>query len=252
MAEIRVMGEASRPHAVLCDAQGETPLPALWLRARTNDPSERDPVTGQRLTNPHLLPEDLELTEARLEGGTLHLGFSDGFHGAYKTQDLIDDVVLDVACPSPFPWRADLKPWPVHQWSDLARDGMLFNALRDFITLGFMLVHGTPTQPDSILGIARRFGFVRDTNFGAYFEVYSRPESNDLAYRPVALAPHTDNPYRTPVPGIQLLHCLRNETSGGLSTLVDSLAVAAQTRLEDPGFCPAQPCAGAFWLARCG
>ena len=252
MAEIRIVGRAPTPHAVLCDAQGETLLPALWLRARTNDPAERDPVTGQRLTNPHLLPEDLELTEARLEGGTLHLGFSDGFHGAYKMQDLIDDVVLDEACPSPLPWRADLNPWPVHHWSDLARDGMLFNALRDFITLGFILVHGTPTQPDSILGIARRFGFVRDTNFGAYFEVYSRPESNDLAYRPVALAPHTDNPYRTPVPGIQLLHCLRNETSGGLSTLVDSLAVAAQTRLEDPGFCPSQPCAGAFWLARCG
>jgi gamma-butyrobetaine dioxygenase len=50
----------------------------------------------------------------------------------------------------------------------------------------------------------------------------------------VALGPHTDNPYRTPVPGIQILQCLQNETSGGLSTLVDSLAVAEQVRAEDP------------------
>ena len=35
------------------------------------------------------------------------------------------------------------------------------------------------------------------------------------------LAPHTDNPYRNPVPCIQLLHCIENEVSGGLSTLVD-------------------------------
>ncbi|MDZ7714547.1 MAG: TauD/TfdA family dioxygenase [Rhodovibrio sp.] len=54
------------------------------------------------------------------------------------------------------------------------------------------------------------------------------------AYRPVALGPHTDNPYREPVPGIQLLHCLVNETTGGLSTLVDSLAVARQLQAEDP------------------
>ncbi len=82
--------------------------------------------------------------------------------------------------------------------------------------------------------IARRLGFVRETNFGRFFEVTSRPDSNDLAYRPVALGPHTDNPYRNPVPGIQLLHCLQNETSGGLSTLVDSLAVAQQLQQEDP------------------
>jgi gamma-butyrobetaine dioxygenase len=50
----------------------------------------------------------------------------------------------------------------------------------------------------------------------------------------LALGPHTDNPYRTPVPGIQILQCLQNETMGGLSTLVDSLAVAEQVRAEDP------------------
>ena len=74
---------------------------------------------------------------------------------------------------------------------------------------------------------------MRTTNFGSFFEVYSRPDSTDLAYRPVALGPHTDNPYRTPVPGIQILQCLKNETSGGLSSLVDSLAVADQVRRED-------------------
>jgi gamma-butyrobetaine dioxygenase len=36
------------------------------------------------------------------------------------------------------------------------------------------------------------------------------------------------------VPGVQLLHCLVNETSGGWSTLVDSLSVAAALQEEDP------------------
>ena len=29
------------------------------------------------------------------------------------------------------------------------------------------------------------------------------------------LTPHTDNPYRDPVPTVQLLHCLRNAVEGG-------------------------------------
>ena len=74
------------------------------------------------------------------------------------------------------------------------------------------------------------FGFMRETNFGALFNVGSTPEATDLAYTSVSLDPHTDNPYRATVPGIQLLHCLVNETRGGLSTLVDGFAVARQLR----------------------
>ena len=234
MPEICTVDGIHPPQVVLRNGSTETPLPALWLRARSADPSQRDRITGQRLMNPHLLPDDLQLTEAWLDGPKLHLSFTDGFAGAFDVEELLAGSVLSEACPPAQPWHSDLSPQPVYQWNDLARDEVLYRALKDFITLGFLLVHGTPTQPDSILGIARHFGFVRDTNFGAFFEVYSRPGSNDLAYRPIALGPHTDNPYRTPVPGIQLLQCLQNDTTGGLSTLVDSLAVAAQVQRETP------------------
>ena len=78
------------------------------------------------------------------------------------------------------------------------------------------------------------FGHVRHTNFGDLFDVRSVPNANDLAYTAIELGAHTDNPYRTPVPGVQLLHCLINETTGGLSTLVDGLAVATALRERDP------------------
>jgi gamma-butyrobetaine dioxygenase len=64
--------------------------------------------------------------------------------------------------------------------------------------------------------------------------VCSKPDANDLAYTSLFLDPHTDNPYRSPVPGVQLLHCLANETSGGLSTLVDGFAAAQTLRSQDP------------------
>jgi len=233
MSEIHVSESPAKPQVLLRGAQGDTVLPALWLRARSPDPSQRDAVTGQRLMNPHLLPDDLMLTSARRDGDRLHLGFSDGFSGYYDPNELIEGSVLTEGCPDAKPWRADMERKPVYQWPDLQDEQVLLKALHDFITLGFLLVNQTPTQADSILKIAHHFGFVRTTNFGSFFEVYSRPDSNDLAYRPVALGPHTDNPYRTPVPGIQILQCLQNETSGGFSTLVDSLAVAEQVRAED-------------------
>ena len=234
LPEILVRTEAGKARVVMRDSAHETELPALWLRARSTDPSQRDTVTGQRLMNPHLLPDDLHLLGARVEKDMLHLSFSDGFSGHFDPQELLQGIVLSTGLPPVRAWRADLQRKPIYVWADLQNDEMLYRALKDFIELGFLLVNETPTQTDSILRIAERFGIVRTTNFGDFFEVYSRPESNDLAYRPVALGPHTDNPYRTPVPGIQILQCLQNETSGGFSTLVDSLAVAEQVRAEDP------------------
>src|SRR5918995_1308546 len=65
-------------------------------------------------------------------------------------------------------------------------------------------------------------------------DVRSTAEASDLAYTSLPLDPHTDNPYRDPVPGVQLLHCLVNETAGGLSTLVDGFAAARALADRDP------------------
>jgi gamma-butyrobetaine dioxygenase len=51
--------------------------------------------------------------------------------------------------------------------------------------------------------------------------------------------PHTDNPYRDPVPTVQLLHCLRaaakedGEAAGGDTGLVDGFAAARDLRAGD-------------------
>ena len=42
----------------------------------------------------------------------------------------------------------------------------------------------------------------------------------------MALSAHTDNPYRDPPPGLQLLHCLKNTAIGGDSILIDGFMAA--------------------------
>jgi gamma-butyrobetaine dioxygenase len=110
----------------------------------------------------------------------------------------------------------------------------LLSWLEDFLSFGFIIFEGVPSQPGTVLKVGAQFGFTRETNFGALFDVRSTPDATDLAYTAVSLDPHTDNPYRAPVPGIQLLHCLTNETRGGLSTLVDGFAVAQDLRRQHP------------------
>lgn len=58
--------------------------------------------------------------------------------------------------------------------------------------------------------------------------------NRDLAYTNEPLALHVDNPYRHPVPGYQLLHCLVAADGGGESTIVDGWKVAEQLRELDP------------------
>ena len=83
--------------------------------------------------------------------------------------------------------------------------------LISFYKYGFVVIKNIPTDDNFIVKFANSIGSVRRTNFGEYFDVKSKPDPNDLAYTSLGLAPHTDNPYRNPVPCIQLLHCIENE-----------------------------------------
>jgi gamma-butyrobetaine dioxygenase len=211
--------------AVFSQREGiETALPALWLRERTQDPAMLDLITQQRLYNPHELPADICFTRVRDDGATIFVEFSDGHAAHYERSALIAALTDENGLPAPEAWRSDFQP-EAFDYSALADEQTLLRALEAFLRFGVLLVSNTPVSANSILELAADFGYVRTTNFGSVFEVYNRPGSNDLAYRHNALGPHTDNPYRHPAPGIQLLHCLANEATGGDSTLVDSLAV---------------------------
>ena len=107
----------------------------------------------------------------------------------------------------------------------------LFAFLKDFVEYGFMLLEGIPVKDGELLNIPSLFdGYVRETNYGPLFDVQAKKNPNNLAFTNLAVTPHTDNPYRNPVPSIQILHCLKNECDGGLSGLVDGFMAAEKIR----------------------
>ncbi|MEO6571982.1 MAG: TauD/TfdA family dioxygenase [Ilumatobacteraceae bacterium] len=101
-------------------------------------------------------------------------------------------------------------------------------------TLGIALIEDRGTTPGTILDFARDVGFVRNTNYGELFDVIAEASPTNLAFTNVGLPLHTDNPYRDPVPTVQLLHCLHSAEAGGGSMFSDGFRAASQLRESQP------------------
>jgi len=213
------------------------PVHPIWLRERCQDPRSMDLKTGQRLHDPSDLDLDLRIVALQPTApGSFQVRFSDGHEARFSEADVLADAQYPPGFsdrPEPLLWDGTLRDFPRAQWHTHPTDSERTAWLEPFLRYGFLILSGVPTAPGTVLKAAAAFGFVRDTNFGALFDVRSVPDASDLAYTSVLLEPHTDNPYRDPVPGVQLLHCLVNETSGGLSTLVDGFAAATALRQRD-------------------
>ena len=99
---------------------------------------------------------------------------------------------------------------------------------------GFAVMTDTPTEPGTLCKVAELFGYVRETNYGRWFEVRAEVNPNNLAYTNLGLQAHTDNPYRDPVPTLQILACLENSVEGGDSIVVDGFKVVERLQGGEP------------------
>ena len=215
-------------------------LHPIWLRERLPGNDYIDKDTNQRLYEPSSIKLDLQIKTAKIFEEKLDIEFSDGAKGKYNIQDLLIEFDNDKNKRGPIPkrilWNSNLKVLPNIEFEEnMVEKESMYRLLEDFYKYGFIIIKNVPTKDQYLLKFVNSIGPVKVTNFGEYFDVMSKPNPNDLAYKPIALPPHTDNPYRKPAaPGIQFLHCLKNEVSGGCSTLVDGFAVADYIKIYNP------------------
>lgn len=219
-------------------------IPTLWLRDACTCAECRHAGSGQRLHSVLALDPATTSTRVEIDGDDVNVTFApDGHVGRYSLAWLHTNapgraaVFDDRSERSRRLWTAaDLVDGPPHvSWPDLQLDGLVrARAVRELMDLGLLLVRDVPTVAGSVLDVARSFGFVRTTNYGDLFDVRVEPQPINLAYTGRAIAAHTDNPYREPVPGIQLLHCLMSSAHGGENVLLDGFSVAAVLREQDP------------------
>lgn len=209
----------------------------LWLRDNCPCGVCRH-ASGQRLHETWQLDPDIAPRSVTAGEQALQVVWPDGHESSYPADFLARhayDKPLATA-PGPLLWNRELALESVsfrhaEVLASTATRRAWLQAVRDY---GFAFLSGVPTVPGTIFEVIANFGFVRETNYGRLFEVVSEAEPVNLAYTPNPLSLHTDNPYRDPVPTLQLLHCLKAASEGGVTALADGFQAAATLRARDP------------------
>jgi gamma-butyrobetaine dioxygenase len=205
---------------------------ALWLRERSPNPDTLDPQTGQRLIEAAALPLDLRIEQADVEDETLHIRFSDGHRADFDLDALLQTPSSVAAKPL---WDADLTEPPQADFAAaLNDDDALLEMLEGLHHYGFVLVSDVPTTENGMQALIERVGPLRRTNWGGIADVKAVANAYDLTMTQRGLEPHTDNPYRDPIPGYIWLQCLNNAAEGGDNILVDGYCAAQLLRERDP------------------
>eukprot|EP00437_Effrenium_voratum_P038475 CAMPEP_0181469926 /NCGR_PEP_ID=MMETSP1110-20121109/38278_1 /TAXON_ID=174948 /ORGANISM="Symbiodinium sp., Strain CCMP421" /LENGTH=162 /DNA_ID=CAMNT_0023594863 /DNA_START=42 /DNA_END=527 /DNA_ORIENTATION=+ len=87
---------------------------------------------------------------------------------------------------------------------------------------GLGVIRGVDIETGMVAKVGNQIGNVRVTNYGSIFDVQDKgAEATNLAFTSQRIRAHTDNPYRDPFPGVQMLHCLESAEEGGATMFID-------------------------------
>lgn len=222
---------------------GSTRFHAIWLRDNAQDPQTRSTGNGQRLVALRELPSDIRIASAAIEGTGVSISFEPEGKSIIFDLSWLDENAYDRTAAKERGWLApQVETWsselmdnvPSGDFAELEKGGA---ALRDWLALvvryGFGKVIKGPVQSVALFKVVDLFGYVRETNYGRHFEVRTEVNPTNLAYTGLGLQAHTDNPYRDPVPSVQVLYCLESSAAGGENMVVDGFAAALRLREEN-------------------
>jgi gamma-butyrobetaine dioxygenase len=246
MASATVTRVSATPETLVVEWQegGVSEFASLWLRDNVRE--DRDPKSGQRLIDITDLPAAPRIRSARAGDGRVEIewegeartaAFELGWLAAQAAGG--DGIERPERRPRPWLEGARLDARRDFAWLRLAAARSEPRLRLDWLTRlaqdGLAFLEAVPHEPSAVLGAAALIGRVAETNYGLSFHVRSVPQPENLAYSDLGLGLHTDNPYREPVPGFQLLHALVASPDGGDSLFADGFALAAHLREIDPG-----------------
>lgn len=221
----------------------QTRFHAIWLRDNAWDAATRSADNGQRLIALSDIPPQTVISAASLVNGALRVRFSpeekvveyDVSWLMLNAYDRPDDVQVGWTKPGVETWGSEMMGHiPVADFESVRSDPIeLKNWLGKIARFGFGKLTNGPIKDLALMQVVDLFGYVRETNYGRHFEVRTEVNPTNLAYTGLGLQAHTDNPYRDPVPTIQVLYCLESSAAGGENMVVDGFRVAEQLRAEN-------------------
>jgi len=221
---------------------------STWLRDNALDSKTRDPQNGQRLITLSDIPKDTLIKSATLDskGENISLTFFPESKKISFSSKWLEKYAYDVEkkilkgwiSPTLKVWKSNIsKKIPTIDYKTAKSDIiLLLKWMKSLHEYGFAKITGGTKESGEIIQIANLIGYIRETNYGKFFDVKSEVNAVNLAYTNLGLQAHTDNPYRDPVPTIQILYCLENSTSGGDSKVVDGFKAAIVLKEQNQGY----------------
>ncbi|KAF8896524.1 hypothetical protein BD779DRAFT_1608718 [Infundibulicybe gibba] len=210
----------------------------IWLRDHCRCPKCFHSITKQRLVNTFEIPKDVKPVnvQPRPEGlevlwpsSETHISLypwswlrQNSYDPPIPTSEKPDDKIL---------WGSKIQQSPPTISFEEAMgpdESGLYKWLSNIDRFGFSFISGVPVSPEATESLSKRIGFIRETQYGKFWDFTSDLAKGDMAYTSLALGAHTDTTYFTDPCGLQLFHLLSHtDGSGGTSLLVDGFYVAS-------------------------
>lgn len=221
-----------------------SPFHYQWLRDNCPCSQCVYGVTREQLLEIVDVAEELAPQRTRIdEQGHLLIDWQGGHHSRFHpgwlrahAYDPASREERQAQRPQPQLWGAELaEQLPRFDYQAvLEDDATLLRWLLAVRDLGLTQLVAVPASEGVLLRLAKRISFIRESNFGVLFDVQSKADADSNAYTAFNLPLHTDLPTRELQPGLQFLHCLVNDATGGESVFVDGFAIAEALHQESP------------------
>ncbi|KAH7927959.1 Trimethyllysine dioxygenase [Leucogyrophana mollusca] len=259
LRDLPISNADERKVSVLWSPQNWSRFHHIWLRDHCRCADCFHPVTKQRLVNTFEIPPDIKPVHVQSTKEGLEVVWpstSSEFHSSFypwswlqtHTYDppaqaaphservhyivfMTKDFFADRELSRKVLWGSSISKAPptiTYKEAMDESDRGLYKWLANIDLFGFCLVSDVPPTPGATEKLSERIGFIRETQYGKFWEFTADLSKGDTAYTTMALGAHTDNTYFTDPCGLQLFHLLSHtEGSGGATLLVDGFYVAS-------------------------
>jgi len=221
---------------------------ATWLRDNAIDQKTRNSNNGQRLITISDIPVNTYIDSASFDKNkkNICINFLPERKKILFPLNWLEKYSYDINHNKKKGWLSkEIKTWGSEMKKNVptldyrtakSNKKLLHRWLKSIYCFGFAKMTGGSDKLGAIKEIANLIGYVRETNYGKLFNVKSKVDAINLAYTNLGVEPHTDNPYRDPVPTIQILYCIKNSVKGGDSTVVDGFKAISILKKNKPSY----------------
>ena len=228
--------------AVVWNDSVRTEYPWLWLRDHAHDDETMHPITQQRQLYTAGVGIGLSGMAVVTEDGGLEISWPDGSTPSrlplvfllHFRRPTTRRAAIEIE-PIPWDWTTHGGEAPsVSYKSVMTSDEGVIDWLTTVARYGFCIAQGTPHTLEATEELIDRLGYVRHTIFGGFWDFEADLSKADTAYTNLELRPHTDGTYSHDAPGMQVLHCISFDGTGGESSIVDGFLIADKLKASSP------------------